>query len=110
MTPVSRTAVINNVSTSLSGAETKNHVFEAVAQYPFDFGLRPSISYVQSKGKELNGLADADLVKYIDVSAAYGFTKNMSTYIDYKINKLQSNNKLGQNSDNTVAVGLVYQF
>lgn len=110
MTPVSGTAVINNVSTSVSGFATKNQVFEAVAQYQFDFGLRPSISYVQSKGKDLNSIGDADLVKYIDVGATYYFNKNMSTYVDYKINQLKSDNKLGLNSDDTVALGLVYQF
>ncbi len=29
----------------------KTQNFEAVAQYQFDFGLRPSIGYVQTKGK-----------------------------------------------------------
>jgi predicted porin len=31
----------------------KTQNFEAMAQYQFDFGLRPSLSYVQSKGKDL---------------------------------------------------------
>jgi predicted porin len=31
----------------------KTQNFEAVAQYQFDFGLRPSIGYVQTKGKDL---------------------------------------------------------
>lgn len=110
MTPVSGTAVINNVPTRVSGAATKNQVFEAVAQYQFDFGLRPSLSYVQSKGKKMTGVGDADLIKYIDVGATYYFNKNMSTYIDYKINQLKSDNKLGLNSDDAVALGLVYQF
>ncbi len=29
--------------------------FEAVAQYQFDFGLRPSLGYVLSKGKDIEG-------------------------------------------------------
>lgn len=29
----------------------KTQNFEAVVQYQFDFGLRPSIGYVQTKGK-----------------------------------------------------------
>jgi len=110
MTPISGTATINNVSTSVSGFANKNQAFEAVAQYQFDFGLRPSLGYVQSKGKDINGIGDADLVKYIDVGATYYFNKNMSTYVDYKINQLKSDNKLGLNSDNVVALGLVYQF
>lgn len=110
MTPVSGTATINSVSTKVVGAANKNQVFEAVAQYQFDFGLRPSLSYVQSKAKDLDGIGNADLVKYIDIGANYYFNKNMSTYIDYKINQLKSDNKLGLNHDNAVAVGLIYQF
>lgn len=110
MTPVSGTAVINSVETKVSGAAGKNQVFEAVAQYQFDFGLRPSLAYVQSKGKDLNNIGDVDLVKYIDVGVTYYFNKNMSTYVDYKINQLKNDNKLGLNSDDTVALGLVYQF
>ncbi|HDJ1451320.1 TPA: porin, partial [Serratia rubidaea] len=31
-------------------------------------------------------------------------------YVDYKINQLNDNNPLGLNTDDIVAVGLVYQF
>ncbi len=31
----------------------KHKNFEVTAQYQFDFGLRPAISYLQSKGKDL---------------------------------------------------------
>ena len=84
------------------------------AQYQFDFGLRPSLSYLQSKGKDLgNGQGDQDLVKYADVGATYYFNKNMSTYVDYKINLLDDNNftrDAGISTDDVVALGLVYQF
>ncbi|WP_181881259.1 porin, partial [Escherichia coli] len=60
--------------------------FEVVAQYQFDFGLRPSVAYLQSKGKGLGAWGDQDLVEYIDVGATYYFNKNMSTFVDYKIN------------------------
>ena len=33
--------------------QTKAQNFEAVAQYQFDFGLRPSVAYLQSKVKTL---------------------------------------------------------
>ena len=98
------------------GFANKAQNFEAVAQYQFDFGLRPAISYLQSKGKDLynNGrYADKDLVKYMDVGATYYFNRNMSTYVDYKIN-LDGNDKFyednGISTDNIVALGLVYQF
>ncbi|MFH3844474.1 porin, partial [Acinetobacter baumannii] len=62
-----------------------------VAQYQFDFGLRPSVAYLQSKGKDLGVWGDQDLVKYVDVGATYYFNKNMSTFVDYKINLLDKN-------------------
>jgi outer membrane pore protein E len=34
----------------------------------------------------------------------------MSAYVDYKINQLDDDNKLGLNNDDVTAVGLVYQF
>ncbi|MFI8415557.1 porin OmpC [Serratia sp. NPDC078593] len=108
--PLSGKATVNNSTTAVSGFANKAQSFEMVAQYQFDFGLRPSIAYVQSKGKNIENIGDADLVKYIDVGASYYFNKNMSTYVDYKINQLDSDNKLGLADDDVVAVGLVYQF
>ncbi|ELI8305922.1 porin, partial [Yersinia enterocolitica] len=97
-----------------SGFANKAQNIELVAQYQFDFGLRPSVAYLQSKGKDLgNGYSDQDLVKYVDVGATYYFNKNMSTYVDYKINLLDENEftkNAGINTDDIVAVGLVYQF
>jgi outer membrane pore protein E len=110
MTPISGTANIGGVNTSVSGFANKNQAIELIAQYQFDFGLRPSVGYVQSKGKNIEGVGDADLVKYIDVAATYYFNKNMSTYVDYKINQLDDDNPLGLKTDDVVALGLVYQF
>lgn len=104
------------------GIANKTQNFEVVAQYQFDFGLRPSIAYLQSKGKDLGGqevsrgnwrYVDKDLVKYVDVGMTYYFNKNMSTFVDYKINLLDDNaftNAAGVSTDNIVAVGLNYQF
>ena len=95
----------------------KTQNFEVTAQYQFDFGLRPAISYLQSKGKDLvygGQYSDKDLVKYMDVGATYYFNRNMSTYVDYKINLLDGNDDFykdnGISTDNIVALGLVYQF
>jgi len=102
-----------------SGFANKAQNIELVAQYQFDFGLRPSIAYLQSKGKNISSnyggqdFGNQDLLKYIDVGATYYFNKNMSTYVDYKINLLDSNEftqAAGINTDNVVALGLVYQF
>ncbi|EEJ9032787.1 porin OmpS1 [Salmonella enterica] len=105
------------------GIANKTQNFEVVAQYQFDFGLRPSVAYLQSKGKDLGGqevhrgnwrYTDKDLVKYVDVGMTYYFNKNMSTYVDYKINLLDEDDDFytnnGISTDDIVGVGLVYQF
>ncbi|MBJ3590124.1 porin OmpC [Salmonella enterica subsp. enterica serovar Saintpaul] len=100
----------------------KTQNFEVTAQYQFDFGLRPEISYLQSKGKDLtadmpalNGrYNDEDLVKYVSVGSYYYFNKNFSTYVDYKINLLDEDkeiyNAVGISTDDMVGIGMIYQF
>ncbi|EPG6800297.1 MULTISPECIES: porin OmpC [Klebsiella] len=99
------------------GIANKTQNVEVVAQYQFDdFGLplRPSVAYLQSKGKDLYNSGDKDLVKYVDVGMTYYFNKNMSTYVDYKINLLDEDDYFyranGIATDDVVALGLVYQF
>ena len=99
------------------GIANKTQNFEVVAQYQFDdYGLplRPSVAYLQSKGKDLYNSGDKDLVKYVDVGMTYYFNKNMSTYVDYKINLLDEDDYFyranGIATDDVVALGLVYQF
>jgi len=87
--------------------------WELAAQYQFDFGLRPSLAFISSRGKDIEGYGKQNLKRYIDVGATYYFNKNMSTYVDYQINLLDSNeftNNTGINTDDIVALGLVYQF
>ena len=94
----------------------KTQNFEAVVQYQFDFGLRPSIGYVQTKGKDLQSRAgfsggDADLVKYIEVGTWYYFNKNMNVYAAYKFNQLDDNDytkAAGVATDDQAAVGIVH--
>ena len=97
------------------GIANKTQNFEVTAQYQFDFGLRPAVSFLMSKGKDLNNVdGDKDLVKYADVGATYYFNKNMSTYVDYKINLLDEDDSFyannGISTDDVVALGMVYQF
>ncbi|WP_243427785.1 porin, partial [Edwardsiella tarda] len=53
-------------------------------------------------------------VKYLDLGSYYYFNKNMSAYVDYKINLLDDNNAfykdVGISTDNIVGVGMIYQF
>ncbi len=57
----------------------KTQNFEAVAQYQFDFGLRPSIGYVQTKGKTCRAVpvspAAMLTVKYIEVGTGTTSTR-----------------------------------
>ncbi|MCG0454485.1 porin OmpC [Enterobacter cloacae complex sp. ECC445] len=104
MTPIGNFGIAN---------QTQN--FEAVAQYQFDFGLRPSLAWVYSKGKDLDGQGfNQDLVNYIDLGMTYSFNKNFSTYVDYKINMLDNDEALydayGISTDDIVGVGMTYQF
>ncbi|HHA1256503.1 porin OmpC [Enterobacter asburiae] len=118
----------NNVYLAMMYAETRNMTpignvgianqtqnFEAVAQYQFDFGLRPSLAWVYSKGKDLDGKGfNQDLVNYIDLGMTYSFNKNFSTYVDYKINMLDNDEALydayGISTDDIVGIGMTYQF
>ncbi|WP_276868380.1 porin OmpC [Enterobacter oligotrophicus] len=107
-----------------TGIANKTQNFEAVAQYQFDFGLRPSLAWVYSKGIDLGGndyhpgngydYVDQDLVNYIDLGMTFSFNKNFSTYVDYKINLLDEDdafyNDNGIATDDIVGVGMTYQF
>ncbi len=65
MTPITYTAAMYAETRNMTyygggdggdgGIANKTQNFEVVAQYQFDFGLRPSIAYLQSKGKDLGG-------------------------------------------------------
>ncbi|MGP1945290.1 MAG: porin [Arsenophonus sp. ET-LJ4-MAG3] len=101
--------------TGQNANKTKN--VELVVQYLFnEIGLKPSIAYVHSIGKDLTDLEyyqKQDLMKYISLGTFYYFNKNLTAVIDYKINLVNSNDftkKYTIDSDNLVGLGLVYQF
>ncbi|MGP1933011.1 MAG: porin [Arsenophonus sp. ET-YP4-MAG3] len=105
----------NNDDIRQNANKTKN--VELVAQYSFnEIGLKPSIAYVQSKGKDLTDLEYSqkqNLIKYISLGTFYYFNKNLTAVIDYKINLINSNGftkKYDIDSNNIVGLGLIYQF
>ncbi|WP_416503633.1 porin OmpC [Escherichia coli] len=116
----------NNIYLAATYSETQNMTvfgddfiankaknFEAVAQYQFDFGLRPSIAYLHSRGENIGAFGSQDLVEYIDLGATYYFNKNMSAFVDYKINLIDESEFTKRSevaTDNIVAVGMTYQF
>ncbi|WP_286809283.1 porin [Leclercia sp. UBA2479] len=99
------------------GFANKTQNVEAVVQYQFDFGLRPSLGYVYSKGKDLGAKegekgTNADRLNYVELGTWYYFNKNMNVYAAYKFNLLDDRDTAITGADNgdQIALGIVYQF
>ncbi|MDM4208054.1 porin [Klebsiella spallanzanii] len=94
------------------GFANKTQNIEAVVQYQFDFGLRPSLGYVYAKGKDLNGNRDADIMNYVELGTWYYFNKNFNVYTAYKFNLVDDEDSAitGASTDDQFAVGITYQF
>ena len=92
----------------------KTQNIEAVVQYQFDFGLRPSLGYVYAKGTDLgtNGDKTAEMKNYIELGTWYYFNKNFNVYSAYKFNLIDHKDSIvtGAAEDNQFAVGITYQF
>jgi len=102
------TALAGNVTAVTDKAKN----LEALAQYQFDFGLRPSLAFLQSKVEKNN--QHYTQLKYVDIGTYYYFNKNMTVYADYKINLLKHNDSFVKardlKTDDVVALGMIYQF
>lgn len=102
--------------TALAGNDTavsdKAKNVEAIAQYQSDFGLRPSLAYLQSKVSKSGH--EYTQVKYVDIGSYYYFNKNMTVYADYKMNLVKHNGAFVKTrnikTDDIVALGVIYQF
>lgn len=96
----------------------KTQNIEAIAEYDFHSGFYSSLSYLDSKEQNINLTEDPnkkniEFEKQINISTRYEFNKNISTYMNYKINLLKNDNMQNNqniNSDNTIGAGIVYQF
>jgi len=106
-------------SDSAYGYANKSQIMEFYAGYQFDFGLQPFVAYDVLKGKNLgkaatgNTYGDEDLIKYVDFGATYNFNKNINVFVDYMVNLVDEDKftrEAGINTDDVVAVGVVYQF
>ncbi|MEE7530082.1 porin [Klebsiella huaxiensis] len=103
----------NMTHMELGGFANKTQNIEAVVQYQFDFGLRPSLGYVYAKGKDLqNGKRDADIMNYVELGTWYYFNKNFNVYTAYKFNLIDDEDSAitGASTDDQFAVGITYQF
>lgn len=95
---------------SASGYANKAISYEAVATYSFSNGFMPYIGYFKSRGSDIEGIGNNDIVNYFDAGLSYFLNKNIKVYVDYKLNLLDDNNPLGIDSDDKLGVGLTYQF
>lgn len=100
----------HNATPITGGFANKAVNFEAIAQYQFLNGFRPSLAYVSSRGKDIENVGDADIIKYASAGANYYFNKNFLVYAEYKFNLLKDNNPLALADDDVAGVGLNYQF
>lgn len=108
-------------SSGSAGFANKTENFEAIAQYQFLSGFRPSLSYVQTKGKDLAASGtftggDAWMAKYIEVGIIYYFNVNFKVYADYYINLIDKNSTYSQSvggmngNDDVLALNATYYF
>lgn len=99
---------------SIYGFVNKSRNFAAVAQYQFDFGLRPSVSYLHVKAIDVDTNYSNYLKKCVTLGASYIYNKNISTTIDYRINLLNRNdfttNFAKNDTNDVIALGVVYTF
>lgn len=114
MTPGSYTD--SKIDATYNGINKTQNV-EAVVQYQFNFGLRPSLGYVYSEGKDITDSqgkkgVNADRVNYVELGTWYYFNKNMNVYTAYKFNLLNEEDGAltGSSTDDQFAMGIVYQF
>ncbi|WP_333855217.1 porin [Leclercia sp.] len=109
MTPITlKDAVAKGIDALAFADKTEN--LEVVGAYTFDFGLRPSIGYVQSR-QNIHGLGAEYATKYVQVGVGYNFNKNFLVDAAYKINLVDSElSQYGINTDDSFILGATYQF
>lgn len=98
---------------SIYGFVNKARNAAVIAQYHFDFGLSPSISYVHSKASDIDNGYGNYLKKFVTVGVSYVFNKNVSTSVDYRINLLNKNDFTTAakiSTDDLYAMGISYIF
>ncbi|MBL0459411.1 porin [Aeromonas enteropelogenes] len=102
------------IGNGYNGYAEKHDGYEAVAQYTIG-KFKPSLAYLRTDVKDDARGIDDTYTEYVSIGAWYYFTDNFNAYVDYKLNLLDEENgsstsKLGQNTDDVVAVALQYNF
>ncbi|WPC76193.1 porin [Vibrio porteresiae] len=83
---------------------------ELVAQYQFDNGLRPSISYVKTKVED--GLAgDYTFAEYVQAGVLYKLNANIQLWFDHRYSMINKPvDYFNSISDDRTAAGVIFMF
>lgn len=101
---------------STSGFAHKARGFELLAQYHFDSGFTPSVSYTQGTALNLYSINYGnrmDYVKFFDLAGIYRFNANLKFIVEYKLNLLKQKPFTADNhisTDDVTNVTLKYSF
>ncbi|QJC38205.1 porin [Enterobacteriaceae endosymbiont of Donacia marginata] len=118
--------VFSKTKNSLTYLDRNNFYFankiknlEIIGQYKFNNNLKATISYVQSEGNNIPAgyhyaSGNISFLKYVTINTIYKFNKNLSAYLDYRINLLNKNDRYIKSNhiftDNLFGIGIVYNF
>ncbi|MCX9024064.1 porin [Citrobacter portucalensis] len=90
----------------------KTQNVEFVAQYQFDNGLRPSVSYVKSRVKD-HLVGSYDLAEYIQAGVLYKINANVQLWFDHRFSLASENDELVNYraiDDDRSAAGVIFMF
>ena len=99
----------------LTHIANKAQNFEVVAQYQFDFGLRPSVAYLHSKGKDLGAMRGdqrpaLNMLMSVQPTTSTKICPPMLITKSTCLIRDDFTKASGVATDDIVAVGMVYQF
>ncbi|QOI10988.1 porin [Blochmannia endosymbiont of Colobopsis nipponica] len=88
---------------------------EFVAQYQFDFGLRPSVGYLHSRVDDSSDNSNNNyLRRYFEVGTTYNLNKNILTKVDYRVNLIKKEDNFVKLMNlpvgNVFSLGMSYTF
>lgn len=88
--------------------------YEMVVGYTINLdvgALTPRAAYIQDKATRNSTGESAFVSKYVDLSVQYDFNKNLSAYVEYKINLLKDSDGVpNKQTKDSVALALTYSF
>ncbi|QCI24424.1 porin [Buchnera aphidicola (Muscaphis stroyani)] len=109
--------VDNSQNSNVEKNFNQTQSIEAIAEYDFHSGFHPSLSYSDSTLENFNTQdkslsSNKQLTKEISINTRYEFNKNISTYVNYRINLLKNDVDQSEKkpTDNIIGAGVVYQF